>query len=365
MPPAAIEMRRLFENRQKQVLKDEPQFFPGQPTAPGVISRDLEDFTKELDKIKNKPTAEVQAYIQKTAKERGWQVHDSAALDDVYSIEDDPALTDVKIAIDQFQRSQSRDPRQAFPPFAKVIFDLFPAGTYIPSKPLPDGLDKYLVFWRSEDEHSRELNYEQARPRVLAAWRLHQARKLALRKADQINSDLSQKQASGQLSPPEAIKYFRDQKLGDVFELANVARLIPGPTFNPAISTAFFPYVIPASKIPNAPTDLLDQLLDLEKPGQSLVFNDQPEKTWYVAVLEERPILSFDEKNKDKDFMQLYADASNPQKNQFWRQYFEGKRQTDFETKLMRQLRAEAGRVDADGQLVLDHKPKPQNDNEG
>ena len=96
--------------------------------------------------------------------------------------------------------------------------------------------------------------------------------------------------------------------------------------------------MIPASKIPNAPTDLLDQLLDLEKPGQSLVFNDQPEKTWYVAVLEERPILSFDEKNKDKDFMQLYADASNPQKNQFWRQYFEGKRQTDFETKLMRQI---------------------------
>ena len=121
------------------------------------------------------------------------------------------------------------------------------------------------------------------------------------------------------MTPPEAIKYFNDQKLGEVFELANVARLIPSPTVNPGVSAAYYPYVIPATKIPYPPSDLLDQFLALEKPGQTLVFQDLPEKHWYVAVLEERPVLSFDDRNKDKGFIDLYADASNPQKDQFWR----------------------------------------------
>ncbi len=360
MPPASVAMKRLFENRQQQVLKDSPQFFPGQPSTAGVVSRDLQEFTEELSKIKNKPDAEVQAYIQKTAKERGWEIHDKAGLDDAYSVEDDPALRDVKLAVELFQRRLSRDPRQAFPPFSKVIFDDFPAGQYIPSKPLPDGLDKYMVFWRSKDERARELSYDDARPRVLAAWRFLEARKLALREASRIDEELSQGEASGKMSPPEAIKFFRDKKLGEVFELADVARVIPSPTFNPAVSAAYYPYVIPASKIPYAPADLLDQFLALDKPGQTLVFQDLPEKKWYVAVLEERPTLSFDDRNKDKGFIDLYADASNPQKDQFWRQYFEGERQREFEEKLMRQLREEAGKVDAKGQFVLSSKPKEE-----
>jgi len=325
-----------------------------------VVSRDLQEFTEELTKIKNKPDAEIQAYIQKTAKERGWEIHDKAGLDDVYSVEDDPALRDVKFAVELFQRRLSRDPRQEAPPFAKVIFDDFPAGKYIPSKPLPDGLDKYMVFWRSEDERAKELGYDEARPRVLAAWRFLEARKRTVAEADRINEELSQAEASGKMSPPEAIKYFRDQKLGEVFELADVARLIPSPTFNPAVSAAYYPYVIPASKIPYAPTDLLDQFMALEKPGQTLVFQDLPEKRWYVAVLEERPILSFDDRNKDKGFIDIYADASNSQKDQFWRQYFQGKRQQEFEDKLMRQFREEAGKVDEKGQLVLTSKPKQE-----
>jgi hypothetical protein len=359
MPPASVAMRQLFENRQLEVLRDKLQMFPGEPPTPGVVSRDLQQFTEELSKLKNKADAEVQDYIHKTVKERGWELHDKAGLDDMYSVEEDRALNDVKFAIELFQRRQSRDPRQVIPPFAKVLFEDFPAGKYIPSKPLPDGRDKYLVFWRSEDERARELGYDEARPRVLAAWRFLEARKLALREADRIDEDLKQKQANGQVSPQEAIKYFRDQKLGEVFELADVARLIPGPSFNPGVSATYFPYVIPASKIPYAPADLLDQLMALEKPGQTLVFQDLPQKLWYVVVLEERPILSFDDKSKDKGFIDLYADASNSQKDQFWRQYFQGKRQTDFEEKLMRQLREEAGPVDEKGRLILSSKPKP------
>ncbi len=55
------------------------------------------------------------------------------------------------------------------------------------------------------------------------------------------------------------------------------------------------------------------------------MFNDGPEKNWYVAVLEERPVLSFDDRNKDKGFVDLYSDTANTQKDQFWRQYFQGK----------------------------------------
>jgi hypothetical protein len=357
MPPAAVAMRQVFEKRQREVLRDKSQMFPGMPSTPGVVSLDLQAFTEELGKIKNKPDAEVQEYIRKTVKERGWELHDKAGLDDIYSVEDDHALDDVKFAIGLFQSRQNRDPRQVFPPFAKVVFDDFPAGKYIPSKPLPDGRDKYLVFWRSEDERARELDYDEARPRVLAAWRFQEARKLALREANRIGSDLSQKEADGQLSPQEAIKVFRDQKLGEVFELVDVARLKPAPSANPG-SSIYFRYVMPASKIPFAPADLLDQLMALDKPGQTLVFKDLPAKKWYVAVLEERPILSFDDKSKDKGFIDAYADATIQQKDQFWRQYFEGKRQADFEEKLMRQLREEAGRVDDKGQLILSGKPK-------
>jgi hypothetical protein len=338
------------------VLRDK-QVFPGMPSTPGVVSLDLQAFTEELGKLKNKPDAEVQDYIRKTVKERGWELHDKAGLDDVYSVEDDHALDDVKFAVGLFQQRQSRDPRQVFPPFAKVVFDEFPAGKYIPSPVFPDGRDKYLVFWRSEDERAHELDYDDARPRVLAAWRFQEARKLALREADRIGGELSQKEADGQLSPREAIKYFRDQKRGEVFELVDVARLKPAPTANPG-SSIYYRYAIPASQIPAAPADLLDQLMALEKPGQTLVFQDLPEKRWYVAVLEERPILSFDDKNKDKGFIDAYADATIQQKDQFWRQYFEGKRQADFEEKLMRQLREEAGRVDDKGQLILSGKQK-------
>ncbi|HBI45463.1 MAG TPA: hypothetical protein DDY78_21805 [Planctomycetales bacterium] len=358
MPPAAVAMRQVFEKRQREVLRDKPQFFPGQPSTAGLVSLDLQQFTDELGKLKNKPDAEVQEFIRKTVKERGWELHDKAGLDDIYSVEDDRALADVKFAIGLFQQRQSRDSRQVFPPFANEVFG-FQAGKYIPSPVLPDGRDKYLVFWRSEDERAHELDYDDARPRVLAAWRFQEARKLVLREADRISGDLSQKEADGQLSPQEAIKYFRDQKLGQVFELVDIARLKPAPSANPGSAT-YYRYVIPASQIPYAPADLLDQLMTLDKPGQTLVFQDLPAKKWYVAVLEERPILSFDDKNKDKGFIDAYADATIRDKDQFWRQYFEGKRQADFEEKLMRQLREEAGSVDEKGQLILSGKPRQE-----
>jgi hypothetical protein len=389
LPPNEA-MRQLAEKRQKDA-------------ASRVIEDDVTAFAKELDKLRAKPE-EARAAIQKTAKglsrnnlnavgvmllqntplavavgssyfltvpkERGWEIQESAALDDRYQVETDETLKALKEALQPLLRDP-HDPRKELG-FGDFLFKMMKPGVYELHGPIPAGTDKKIAFWRSEDNHAQELSFDEARPRVEAAWTFQQARILALQAANKIENGVRAE------APVEAIRSLKDAgkflkdtqgegaKLGADFELGDVARLIRGPLLFSGVSQ-YQPYTIPAGLIPQARPDLLDLLLTLDKPGKTLVFRDQPATHFYVAVLDERDDVQFNDQKKDKKFLEAYEEASPQvgkfQEEQLWRRYFLSERQAKFHDALMRQLREEAAApatLDEKGRLILSGKASQQ-----
>jgi hypothetical protein len=353
---------RLLDQQRKDALSE-------------VVHDDLTQFTKDLKEEMKKAKEEAEKqnaankdseldpekvanekaeeFIRKTAGARGWELNEKAGLDDIYQMAKDEALKPLR---------EARDLGEGF---ADTLFKRTPPGLYQPSQPTEIGFDrsKYLLYWRTEDQRERELSYDEARPRVLAAWRLQEARKLAHQKAEEVSQKAKQ-----EASPVEAIKYLRDQalgepKLGDIFELADVARLLPNKSANAGVDVTYSRYTIPADKIPYAPPDLLDRLLGLEKPGEALIFKDLPATHFYVTVLDERSVPQFSGKDRDTGFADAYRDAGQPTKAQLWRQLFLPSRERDYQKGLMRQLREDAagpGGVNEQGQLILSGSKAPQ-----
>ncbi len=157
------------------------------------------------------------------------------------------------------------------------------------------------VFWRAEDKPAHVRPFEAVRAQVENAWRFEQARRLARREAERIEASLKEQH----LNPIDALKFLREQKQGDVFELGNVAHLVSpifklhGHKFRP---DEFRPYQPPKDRIAYAPADFVDQLLKLKEPGASLVVADQPVKHFYVTVLMEKPQVP-----DTREFYEIYS----------------------------------------------------------
>jgi len=333
--------------------------------APEVAFENLSKFIDELTKLKGRPD-EAQKYVEKAVKEFGFEYHTMDRPKDLYELTIDPALKELR---DAYTKPAMFNPG----PKPDFITELTSAsGVFDPKRLSSGGVvqgngaqsdqnayfswmlsaeDRY-VFWRPVDERAHELSYDQARPEVVKAWKFQEARKLALIEANRIDAE-----AQAQASPLEAVKYLRDQKAGEVFELAGVSRLVSPPTANPGISHPYARYAFPADKIAYPPSGLLDRLMGLEKPGQTLIFEDQPQKEFYVTVLEERLVPGV----KDKDFLDAFSDATQPGKKQLWDDFFVAGREADYQKKLMRQLRAEAGPIDeATGNLIVNTTKQEQ-----
>ena len=347
--------------------------------APRLALQNLNTFMVELTKLRGRPD-EAQKYVDKAVEEFGFEKHAMDRPKDVYDLAADPALKELRdayVLLGLFSRGAKPDLAQdltaetgAFDPKrisgqSGVVPDFkVPANIEaLQSDPramqeLQQQFQTYqqalsawmqspnrFVFWRPVDERAHELGYDQARPEVVRAWKFQEARKLALAEANRINAE-----AQSQASPLEAVKYLRDQKAGEVFELAGVSRLVSPPTANPGVSHPYVRYAFQADKIAYPPSDLLDRLMGLEKPGETLIFEDQPQKEFYVTVLEERAVPGV----KDKDFLDAFSDATQPEKKQLWDDFFVAGRERDYQHKLMRQLRAEAGPIDeATGNLIV------------
>lgn len=145
-----------------------------------------------------------------------------------------------------------------------------------------------VVFWRSEDLPARLRNFEAAREDVLAAWRLEKARELARNKATELTKTVNA--AKG--TPTDAVRLLREAKLGEPFELENVAQAIPPEKeVRPGVRTEYRAYQLPQSLetvFPYPPADLPKQLLGLKRAGDAMVIVDRPARQFYVAVLEAR-----------------------------------------------------------------------------
>src|SRR5262249_20719899 len=105
----------------------------------------------------------------------------------------------------------------------------------------------------------------------------------------------------------------KDEKWGPVFDLTNVARLVEqkSPVPVPNAARQYKKYEVPEDKkeLINARPDLADQLLKaLKEPGDTTVVWDQPEKTYYLALLDCAESL----KQLEQDF---FADYKKPAKD--------------------------------------------------
>jgi hypothetical protein len=311
----------------------------------------IQKFEEELAKKRAKP-AEAQQYVEKAVKELGLEdLTATPRLDSKYELAEDPALKKLREVYDKDYESRKRALEQ-FPalrrqmpepkPFADMLFE---GGELYNPRPITGQSGDTWLVWRTADKPAKERSYEEVRGEVEASWRFDRARRLARAEAERIRRAIDEKH----LNAEDAERFLRDQKGATVFELTNVARLLPTSTFlvGREDRAEFRRYEVPADKIAYAPADFVDRLLTLKEPGSALVMPDLPSKHFYVVVLlarSEPPL---------RDFYNLYAKPW--QNDPIWIDLMH-QRRSELHRDLLKQLRREAAGpdgVDAAGNLKL------------
>ncbi len=289
-----------------------------------VANRDLVEFQKELTKLGTKSDkSEARNYVDKFVKERGIVAKQTQDFHSQYTMHQDEA---VKPLVDQFPLAAGRFNRAEYvnPVFFGGLFFVGPDGrpSTVPyqaqSYPERRGLfgptesqPEYLV-WRvaeKEAETPRTLDEPGVRAKVTAAWRYQKARELAKKAAEDLAKScenlggeyftvyqkLLDKRAelAGRFPDPAAKERVRFFEQDDVAPLVTVAAGL-GAMARPSTG----PFGLqPSANLPYPTADMADALVKAkDKPiSTSLVMTDQPEATYYVAVLSKRNERSADE----------------------------------------------------------------------
>jgi hypothetical protein len=214
--------------------------------------------------------------------------------------------------------------------------------------------EPYLI-WRSEDSSPKDRTIEEVKPEIIKAWKLQKARKLARAEAEKIAEEAKKKtwptsyndlvrESKGYLANLIASK-----KDSDLKELSGVTRILPQNTTGPGQSKVYQAFRIPTDIIPYPRNNLVDQLLSLKKPGDTMVVRDRPENTFYVALLLSRA------EPGSQEFKKVYENASSRSKepDTLW-QIFLDQYSRDFRIETMKRLRTEAsGKLDDTGRIPI------------
>jgi hypothetical protein len=294
--------------------------------AQAMVVRNLKTFEQELKKRATKPE-EARAYIEKAAKEYGLEHKTMTVARDQYGLIDDPELA-------VFKKDQEEKPDEPVTAAGRKAFAtpfLQSTGVYKPVFWSAEGGDlerlftqaeeevrrapssaqeveeikasrlarwsqsrQPVLFWRAEDNPARDDRpFKDVREDVLKAWKHQRARALARQAAKRLEAEAKQHKwpTDAAARETEVKAWLNDQKLGQTFVLDNVARQVLEP--QPAGADkdkdmdkkSYRPYTVPEKDVPYAPAKFVDQLLRLEQPGEATYVTDQPENTFYVAVL--------------------------------------------------------------------------------
>jgi hypothetical protein len=319
----------------------------------------VQNLHKELDEVLAKHSEEKLNELLKKAKSEGAieNVHVMSTLRTKQEIQDnlDPELVELRLAYDKTLDNPLQFFGEGRPDFATLLFHPSGAGQIAPTR--VQRFDSFFrdvgwVFFRFEDQPARVRPYADISKEVRDAWIFDQARKLARETAKRINEEIKEKYPV----PDLARRFLVEQKLGSLFELDNVARLV-GPAFPQPGRRLFFgdlrPYQPPREFIAYPPPDFVDQLLKLKRRGESMVVADQPVRHFYIAVLREDP------RPPDmKDFQDVYS-LQMPSKfgspilqESLWDKMM-GEKRRKYEQTLLEQLRSEATKSLRDGEYDL------------
>jgi hypothetical protein len=312
--------------------------------ADSAVQENLEKLRSELAKLKGKDTATIRAVIDKAVKE----FH--------LTLQAMPKPLPANVMIDELNRKVDlgiRSLKEAY--LARMtlhkvedfVATLFSRSGVFDAQPLPgrrESNQRDFLFWRTEDKPARTRPFRDVRAEVEAAWRFEEARKLARREAERLEAEVNSKK----WSPADAERFLREQNLGEIFELNNIAQLVP-PTreVHEKRVTEYVPYSIPPDHINQLtypPAEMVKHLLTLKRPGEATVIADQPAKNFFVAVLFDR------DEPTVKQFESVYR---KPTTEAMIYNLFTQTEREEYYRSVMKQLRTEAGKVDKDGRYVL------------
>jgi hypothetical protein len=300
----------------------------------------LKSVQTELEKLKGRPTEdrkkEADKLLAQAVKEHGLSHGTTEKPRDFFDIEADKGLKSMR---ESYRVHPPReDPRGKF--FAALFFGNAP--TYMPQRwPLPIGFvdnwqssEEPFLYWITEEKKAYTPTYKEAEKKVIEAWRLAKADKLALKEAERIQQEVEKAKVKG-----DGLKVLREERAknptwSEIFPLSNVARLVDVFTGGLALRQ-YAPYQPDEDRIKARP-DFVDQLMKaLKENGDASVVWNRPGSIYYVVLLTDihRP-----------DESAFYRDYSNPHVlgDNLWR-YMEAERRKQFHRATMEQLRADAG----------------------
>lgn len=305
------------------------------------LDRNLQTIRTELAKFRTRARGAAD-YLAKAVKDYHLTLHSMPSVQTREALIEEvrkkaaPALTGLREALGQRDRQERPDT------FVDQLFQgsgAYEAQRVSSGEPRKDE----LLYWRSEDLPARERSYRDVRDEVMRAWRVERARQLARQEAEKLEAEINKQK----LNAADATRLLREQKQGPLFELDNVAQLLPPREVLAGRQTEYRPYQVPEDKadvLPFPPADLPKRLLELKRPGEATVVVDQPARQFYVAVLQERnePTMA--------DFRSIYA--GTPHSDTLYSRFLADTR-TDFRRTVLEQLRKEAGEIDKDGRFKL------------
>jgi hypothetical protein len=214
-----------------------------------------------------------------------------------------------------------------------------------------------FLYWKTEDKRASIPSFAEAKPKIVAAWRLQKARELARQEAEAI--------AAAVRNRKEGItgeRFLREEAAKRGMEVflppGKIARLVSAPSFQ-AGGDDYKPYQFPDSQIAFPKPDTVEKLMqNLLKPGDATVVSDRPEKIFYVATLIKR-----EEPSKEKFYI-LYEKTPRSAlilRDLLWDRFL-AEQQVQFRKDLVRQLRSEATNLDDQGNYVIDINVRNQID---
>lgn len=321
----------------------------------GLIAADLYGFRGELMKLnreKGKEAAE--KFVADFVKARGLESGRTSEPRDQFNLGDDPGLSPLKQAYRKAYGQQDLLLRRFGPEFFRDQKEVgAPDGLFIPHQFITDLDDNRQFFWwRTEDLSPRVPKFEAARPRVVEAWKLIQARELAKKEAERLKELVQKAQGDAR-----AIKDIAAQHGNlEFFELGPFAEFMPqafpnqtgGITRSYATVQPGMPpddiakvFNIPHDRIAYPDVEMMKQLLALRRDakGATAVVSDKPKQNFFAAALLERIEPS------PKDFMAVYKASLLPRTNpehDILLEYLSRDRTEKYRNAVVEQLRSEA-----------------------
>jgi hypothetical protein len=296
----AVPVTRVPKPLSVDVLRPQLREKAHESLAKALLNEDLRGFNVEVAKLgKEKDKAAVTKYIDEFVKARGLNKGGTTEPRDVWGLREDPGLTPLKEAyakaaglndplLQAFGMHLFQDQMMTF--MGRPPTDIEP---YAPREFLgrPDG-DRSIVFWKTEDREARVLPFDRARPKVEAAWKELEARKLAQKEAERLAAQAKADQGDRQKLLDLAAGSSREY-----FEVGPLARFMPQTTPNPMpgqfrqyqmLDRDLFKY--PPDKITYPTHELQKKILDLRNhpKGMTVVGNDQPKNHFFVISLLQR-----------------------------------------------------------------------------